>query len=352
MPWPHTRSLKTPHAPRHSCEGGNPVRELQGEEGILQAFWIPTFAGMTRRGGHPILASIGFFPMPLFLFFALSFLPSACSNPGKPPLERKGIITMAPHLTETVFALGQGKRVIAVGSFDDFPPEAASLPKVGGYIDPNLEKIAALSPELLILPGKDQKVTDFAALKAIPVLNVNMDSLATIDAGIVTIGTALGCANEADALRARIAGELAATRQAVQGLPRPKVLIITMRTEHNLNSLYTANRTSFISEVVDCAGGDNIFADAATNYLKASKETVVVREPEVIVELHAGEQLDEKEQAQYIADWQQLPMLPAVQQGRIYLVLESHAARPGPRVPEIARIVAKCLHPEATTPTP
>ncbi len=274
----------------------------------------------------------------------------ACSNPANPPAPRKGIITMAPHLTETVFALGQGARVVAVGSFDDYPPEAAALPKAGGYVDPNLEKIASLSPELLILPGKHQKVTDFAALKSIPVLNVNMDSLASIDAGIATIGKALGCEREADALRARITSELDAVRKAVAGLPRPKVLIITMRTEHTLNNLYTANRTSFISEVVECAGGDNLFADAEMNYLKASKETVVVREPEVILELHAGEKLSESEQAQYIADWQQLPMLPAVQKGRIYLVLESYAARPGPRVAEIARIVAKDLHPEALLP--
>jgi iron complex transport system substrate-binding protein len=205
------------------------------------------------------------------------FLSLGCTQTGGGVPKRGGIITMAPHLTETVFALGQGSRVIAVGSFDDYPPEVAALPKVGGYIDPNLEKIAMLAPELIIVPGKDQKVTDFAAMKGISVLNVNMDSLAGIDSGIEQIGLRLGCEREATALRARIKNELDEVRNAVRGLSRPKVLIITMRQDHDLSSLYTANRNSFVSELVDCAGGDNVFADAATTYLEASKETVVVK---------------------------------------------------------------------------
>jgi len=275
------------------------------------------------------------------------FLSLGCTQTGGDVPKRGGIITMAPHLTETVFALGQGSRVIAVGSFDDYPREVAALPKVGGYIDPNLEKIAMLAPELIIVPGKDQKVTDFAAMKGISVLNVNMDSLAGIDSGIEQIGLRLGCEKEATALRARIEGELDEVRRAVQGLPRPKVLIITMRQDHDLNNLYTANRNSFISEIVDCAGGDNVFADAATTYLEASKETIVVKAPDAIIELHAGENIDAAEQERYKADWQQMPTLPAVQHGRIYIVTESFAARPGPRVGEIARIIAKDLHPEA-----
>ena len=267
-----------------------------------------------------------------------------CGASHDAAVPRKGIITLAPHLTETVFALGQGSRVIAVGSFCDYPPEIASLPRVGGYLDPNFEKITALHPELLIVPGKHQVVTDYAVMKRLPVLNVNMDSMAGIDSGIETIGKALGCEQEATAVRQRIQSELAAVRTAVQGLPRPKVLIITTRPSHDLNNLYTANRASFVSELVECAGGENVYADAGSTYLEASKETVVVRAPEVVLEFHAGEKLAPDEQAKFVADWRQLPSLPAVQHERVCLVLESHAMRPGPRVGEIARIVAKLIH--------
>jgi iron complex transport system substrate-binding protein len=179
-----------------------------------------------------------------------------------------------------------------------------------------------------------------------------MDSMETIEAGVYSIGDALGCPDEAKVLWRRISGELDSVREAVKGLPRPKTLIITMRESHDLNTLYTAGQSSFVSELVDCAGGENIYADISTNYIEASKETIVMKAPEEIIEFHAGEKLDPDERAKYIADWDQLPTLPAVKNGRIHLILESHSMRPGPRVGEIAKILAKLLHPEAAIPTP
>jgi ABC-type Fe3+-hydroxamate transport system substrate-binding protein len=136
----------------------------------------------------------------------------------------------------------------------------------------------------------------------------------------------------------------------VAGLPRPKALIITMRHDHTLNTLYTAHGASFVSELAGVAGGDNIYADAATTYPEASKETVVLKAPEVILEFHAGEKIDDAERRRFAEDWRQLPSLPAVQNGRVYVITEPHAVRPGPRIGEIARLLAGLLHPEAPTP--
>ena len=279
---------------------------------------------------------------------------SACdgNHADQAPVVRKGLISTGPHVTETVFALGQGSRLIAVSDFCDYPPEATHLPRVGGYMDPNLEKIAALSPALLLIAGESPKITDFARQRAIPYLNVSMDSLASIDAGITSLAKAMGCEKEGDTLQAKIHAELEVVRTAVKGMPRPKVLIITTRQDHTLNNLYTTNRSSFVSELVDCAGGDNIYADAVTTYPEASKETIVVKAPEVIIEFHAGEKFDDVEHAKYIEDWKQLGSLPAVRDGRIYLILEGYAMRPGPRVGEIARLLAQHLHPDTVLPKP
>lgn len=255
---------------------------------------------------------------------------------------------MGPHITETVFALGHGGRLIAVGSFDDYPAEAAALPKVGGYINPDLERIGMLNPELLIAAGKSRAITEFAQMKDIPILNIEMDSLATIESGTAEIGRALNAEPQADALRQKINRELDAVRDAVAGKPRPKLLIITMREQHTLNTLYTVSGKSFVSELVEIAGGDNIYKDAPTAYLEASKETVVLNAPEVVLEFHAGEKLDEAEVARFIADWRQLPSLPAVQQGRVYIVTIPYAIRPGPRVGQVARDIARLLHPEVS----
>jgi iron complex transport system substrate-binding protein len=271
---------------------------------------------------------------------------SACSPSSIAPSHSpKGIISLAPNLTETIYSLGGGDRVIAVGNFDDWPPEILTKPRAGGYLDPDLEKITLLNPELLVVPGQHPKVSEFAKLRGIQVLNVHMDSIATIDAGLRTIGEALGASARAEALVAQLQAQRAVVEKAVEGLPRPKVLIITQRQAHDLNTLYSSGGTSFVSEMVTLAGGENIYADTAQTYFEASKETVVVRAPDVILEFHCGEKLDETAQAAYRTDWKALSGLPAVQQGRIHLILEAHGLRPGPRVVEIARLIALMLHP-------
>lgn len=257
---------------------------------------------------------------------------------------------MAPHLTETMFALDQGARVIAIGDFDDYPAEVDALPRVGGYINPHLEQITLLSPEMILLPGEHPQVSRYAELNRIPVLNVNMDSLASIDAGIATLGEAFGAQAQADTLRAWLHAEIEALQSATHGLTPVKTLIITTRQSHDLTTLYTAGGPSFVSEIVELAGGENIYGDAAQNYLEASKETVVVRAPEVILEFHCGEGLDAAAQQAYRDDWNVLAGLPAVTNDRVCLILEAHGLRPGPRIVEIARMLARRLHPGIELP--
>lgn len=281
-----------------------------------------------------------------YAVFVASLIPG-CAGESLP---RGGIVIIGPHITETVFALGQGHRVSAVDSFSDYPPEVQALPRIGGYIDPNLERLSLIGPDLLIVAGLYPKVMEFATPRKLPTLVVDMDSLSSIDDGIKTIGAALHCESEAERLRQSLRAQLDGVRKAVEGKLRPKVLIITGRSAHDLHSLQTAGGASFLSEIVTCAGGDNVYGDTAEPYFEASKETVVARAPDVVLEFHAGEDLNEKERAAFIADWRAMPTVPAVSAGRVYLVMESHAMRPGPRIGEIARHIATLLHPEVEWP--
>lgn len=274
------------------------------------------------------------------------FLALGCGEPRDVPVEAKGIITMAPHFTEAVFALGQGHRMIGISAFCDYPPEAMSLPKLGGYLNPDYERLSLLRPELVIVAGRHEELSAFAAMRGLPLLNVHMDSFETIDSGIAAIGEALGCVDAADGLRRRIREELDVVRKAVSGEPRPKVLIINSRINHDLNTLLTTRGGSFVSELVEVAGGDNIFGDAGQTYFEASKESVVLLAPEVILEFHAGENLSDEEQAKFVADWNAMATLPAVRTGRVYLFLESYGLRPGPRVGLTARRIAALLYPD------
>lgn len=268
------------------------------------------------------------------------------SRPGSQtasPNER--IITFAPHITETVFALGKGKQVVAVSDFCDFPPAVEQLERVGGWHNPDLEKVTLLEPDLIIVQGEHAKVTELAKKRGFELLQVNMDSFETIREGILAIGARLNCSGAAEELVEGFDADLAAVREAVAGKSRKEVLILTGRQLHDMANFHTVGGTSFVSQLVSVAGGDNIYQEAEQPYIEASKETVVMRAPEAVIEFHAGEALSEEVRAQYVADWQQLPSLPAVQNGEIRLLTESHALRPGPRVPEIAAEIARLLYP-------
>lgn len=255
------------------------------------------------------------------------------------------IITFAPHITETVFALGKGELVVAVSDFCDFPPAVEHLERVGGWHNPDLEKVTLLEPDLIIVQGEHAKVTELAKKRGFELLQVNMDSFETIREGILAIGARLHCSEAAEELVEGFDADLAAVREAVAGKARKEVLILTGRQLHDMANFHTVGGTSFVSQLVSVAGGDNIYEEAEQPYIEASKETVVMRAPEAVIEFHAGEAMSEEVRAQYAADWQQLPSLPAVQNGEIHIITESHALRPGPRVPEIAAGIACLLYP-------
>lgn len=264
--------------------------------------------------------------------------------------QHRGIITFGPNITETVYALGQGDRIIGVTNFCDFPPEVQTKKRVGGYLDPDLETITALSPELIILPGKMEKLAQLAEQNHFKILNAHMDDMESIHNSVRAIGAALDCSDNAETLLRKIDADLAAVRDVVKDKPRLKVLLINTRQSHDLNNIFTVGKRSFMSELTTIAGGGNIFNDTEKPYFEASKESVVARAPDVIIEFHAGENISPEEQARYVADWNELSTVPAVKNKRVYLFLESYGLRPGPRVGLIAAQLAKMLHPDVPLP--
>jgi iron complex transport system substrate-binding protein len=260
------------------------------------------------------------------------------------------VVSLAPNITETICALEAGTRLVGVSDFDDYPPMIRGLPKLGGYIDPDLERLSLLRPALIFVPGEHQVVSTFAAQHGLSVVNVHMDSLETIDAGIATIGTALKVEKAAARLRRQITNKLNGIRDAVAPFERPKVLIVLARERGNLSNLQTVGGTSFISELVAVAGGDNIYGDVDKPYLEASKETVVVKAPDVILEIQAGNFMTRKQSDALHSDWRAMDTLPAWQKGRIYIFTDTHMMRPGPRIGDVAAQIARKLHFSAELP--
>lgn len=254
---------------------------------------------------------------------------------------------MAPSITEVVFTLGQGDRVAGVSEFCEYPPEAKKKPFCGGWMNPNLEVISKLKPDLVILQGEHQKVREFCERRGIPFLAVDMDSLGTTRKGIEAIGRRLGCTEEGSALISRMEKEFEEVRKKVANRLRPKVFVALGHKQGSLSGIYTSGGGGFLSEILELAGGEDIFKDIGSAYPKPSLESLVKRSPDIILEMHPGEELSEEDWQQLLKDWEAIPSLPAVKNGRIERISESYTLLPGPRLTILARKLAGIFHPEA-----
>ena len=256
------------------------------------------------------------------------------------------IISMAPNITETVFALGCGERVVGVADFSNYPPEAAQKQRAGGFINPNFERLLGLRPDIVIVQGAGVKLGKFCADNDIEFMAIDMNSIGTIYEGIAALGEKLGRPEQAERLCDDIRLQFKELADRLAGVERPGVFLCMGHTGGSLRDIYTAGPDSFLSELIGLAGGENIFGDIATGYPQVSKEALQKRRPGVIIEPLGRQGLTDAFLAQLRADWGRMGQLPAVKSGRLYFPTEDYLQIAGPRIAQAARRLAELIHPE------
>jgi iron complex transport system substrate-binding protein len=277
----------------------------------------------------------------LALLAALRAAPLGAASPVR-------IVSTSPSITESLFALGLGDRVVGVSAFCRFPPEVASLPRVGTFLQPDAELIAGLRPDLVVLhelsTGIDRKLSSLH----IPFLVVDRGTLASVFTSIRQIGTAAGVAARADALVADLEHSLASLHRAGTAESRPRVLFIIGRRPGTLADLVAVGPGSYINDLIDIAGGANVLAIAGQpEYPRISMETVLRLDPDVIVDtVDMGDTEVERRRQQSANErlWSAYRSLSAVRAGRLYAATTDALVVPGPRVVEAARWMAALLY--------
>ncbi|MBS3764284.1 MAG: ABC transporter substrate-binding protein, partial [Planctomycetes bacterium] len=247
------------------------------------------------------------------------------------------VICMSPAVTEIVFALGQGERVVGISQYVTYPPEALDIPTCGGFFNPNFEQVMALEPDLVLSQGLSESVNEFCSDRGINFHSVELSDLESVFAAIREIGDELGTPGKAAELCDSLREQLREIARKTRNRPRPEVLLIIGRDPGTLRNLSTAGRGSFLHDILKIAGGKNIFADIEKNYSSVGKEAVTSRSPEVIIELHGEGMFDNKRKARIREAWSELPSVNAVKTGRIYAIGATYALLPGPRLTKIAR---------------
>jgi len=271
--------------------------------------------------------------LPALVFLLL--LWAGCGQEGEKISQAapERIISMAPSITETLFALGLGDCVVAVSNFCNFPEEAKKKPRIGGVLNPNWEMIISLSPDLVIAPESAILKDGFEKYK-IPYLTVTVNTLEDIFSALKEIGQATGKEREVNELISQMEAEIKQVSELVSDLPRPKTFLVIA-----YQPLTAAGKDTYLDELITLAGGENILGDKEKDYPKVSMEEVVRRAPEVILSATFGdERLD---------FWQRYGSIPAVKSGRIHNLENDAVVHPGPRVAEALHILARLIHPEA-----
>ena len=267
------------------------------------------------------------------------------SGNNRAPVTR--IVSLVPALTEMLFAMGAGPQVIAVSSYDDFPPEVKALPRVGALLDPDVERILALRPGLVLTYGSQSGLEAQLARAGIHTFIYRHAGVAGILQTLSDLGAATGHAAEGDRKAREIQAQLDAVHARVRAYPRPRTLLVFGRQPQSLQQMYASGGVGFLHDILQIAGGANVFADVRQESVQTSSETLLARAPDAIVEVRATGLLGAADLPRERNLWAALASIPAVRNGRIHFLNGDHLVVPGPRVGLAAEAFARALHPEA-----
>ena len=263
-----------------------------------------------------------------------------------PPPKR--IVSLVPNVTEMVYAVGAGNRLVGVSSYDTYPPQVRALPKVGALVDPDVERILSLKPDLVIVYASQEDLAQQLARAGIDTFRYRHGGLAAVTATIRELGTTLGDPAAAEGTAARIERGIDDVRRRVAGRARPRTLLVFGRERLSLRGIYACGGTGFLHDMLTAAGGDNVFADVKTEAVQANTEQIIARRPDVILEVRAvneGFPTGDREAERRV--WSTVGSVPAVRDGRITFLFDDRIVVPGPRIVEGTRALAKALHPDA-----
>ncbi|MGH7389785.1 MAG: cobalamin-binding protein [Candidatus Rokuibacteriota bacterium] len=256
------------------------------------------------------------------------------------PAPPRRIVSLVPSATELIFALGGEDRLVGVTDFCDWPPAAREKPSVGGMVNPNLEVIVALEPDIVVATDDGNRRETFEQLRrlGIPVFQVAADTVAQMLEVAGCLGELTGRREAVAPLAARVRQRIDAVAGAVAGRGRPRVLYVLWP-----DPLIVPGRGAIVTELIRLAGGDSVTADEPLDYPRFSVEAAVARGPEVIVLARHGTGSGPIARDR----WDRLASLPAVKTGRIHSVEGNLLHRYGPRIVEGLEQLGRAIHPEA-----
>ena len=256
------------------------------------------------------------------------------------------VISTSPAITEILFALGAGNRVIGVTDFCSYPKQACRLPSIGGPLNPSTETWIALKPDLIIIQEDSKVIQKNAKILGIPTLTVSVNNLKNILTSIQTMADTLQMPQAGHQLAVKIKSKIEGYRTHLKKIKPRQVLMLLSDTNDPSRDLYAVGRGTFLNELLTIAGGNNVLPDTMAKYPKVSKEYIIAKSPEIIIEVGPKSNLSKEETLARKKTWGKFSTLRAVKNDRIYFIGADYILIPGPRLLNILNDFTRTIHPE------
>jgi iron complex transport system substrate-binding protein len=267
-------------------------------------------------------------------------LAASCSTPHQQSAARtpQRIISVVPNVTEMLFALGLGDRVIAVSSYDEYPPEVVGKPRVGALLNPNIEKIIEMHPDLVITYGSQELLRQRLEAAGIRMFGFTHGNVEHTLKYMLDLGRTVGAEEQAERLVQDIRQTFDELRQHAPP-ERPKVLLVHERRAGVLGAFYSIGSRAFQHDLIGIAGGRNLFSDVDSETIQPTLEQIISRHPDIVLET-LPPPLNSAEAAERRSDWKTI----GIPESRVHIEAESYLLVPGPRMAIAARRIAEIIH--------
>jgi len=291
----------------------------------------------------------------IVLLFAIIFIIATLSNTNTVILDGRHnkasiqrIISLSPNITETLFSLGLGDKVVGVSHYCDYPEQALALPKAGDLINPNLEAIVKLAPDLVILSAKQTRT--IAQLQQLNIATLGVESSRFTDVldTIKIIGDMTQHQAQAAQLLASMNAKISLIKQKVAHRPRPTVMLTLGHSTNSaqINTLYIAGQQDFYNDLIQLAGGENSYTNSQISVPTLSIEGIIQLNPQIIIDVFPEADDHSSDLKHVMKQWKNLHYLDAIKTNRVHIIEQNYATIPGPRLIQLLDDLARLIHPE------
>jgi iron complex transport system substrate-binding protein len=256
------------------------------------------------------------------------------------------IISTSPSITETLFSLGLGHRVVGVTDFCEYPPEACQLPSIGGMTNPNIEALVSLKPDLVIHQSNSDRMAKNIETLGIPSMEITMDTLDDILSSIKFLGSTLDDVKVSEQLLKKLTDGINFYKNKLEGISSKETLLLLGDSSDPGRDLYATGPGTFLHELLEISGGKNILHSSMPKYPRLSKEYIIEKSPEVIIEAGPKSRLTQEQVQERLRGWKRFPSIRAVQTGKVYYIGADYMLIPGPRFLNILEQFSRVMHPD------